>query len=111
MWLRPRTETLGLDADWWRFDLHRVESIEAVGLGLVNLALLGAALVGVVRGRLRWLALPVVYVVLRCALLSTIENSEPRYTLEAFPMVLACAACAFDRARGGAAERGPARLH
>jgi len=106
MWLRPRTETLGLDADWWRFDQHRVESIEAVGLGLVNLALLGAALVGVARtlrdrGRTRWVVLPVGYVVLRCALLSTMENSEPRYTLEAFPMVLACAACAFGWARRG----------
>ena len=99
MWLRPRTETLGLDADWWRFDEHWTESMEAVGLGAVNLALLLAALVGVVKRRVPWLALPVIYVVLRCALLSTMENSEPRYTLEAFPFVLACAACAFDSAR------------
>jgi Dolichyl-phosphate-mannose-protein mannosyltransferase len=99
MWLRPRTETLGLDADWWRFDEHRVESIEAAGLGMVNLALVAAAMVGVVRRRAPWIALPVIYVALRCALLSTMENSEPRYTLEAFPMVLACAACAFARAR------------
>ena len=103
MWLRPRTETLGLDADWWRFDRHRMESMEAVGLGLVNLALVGAALVGAVRvwrgrGRVRWLALPMIYVVLRCALLSTMENSEPRYTLEAFPVVLACAACGLGQA-------------
>jgi 4-amino-4-deoxy-L-arabinose transferase-like glycosyltransferase len=102
MWLRPRTETLGLDADWWRFDRHRAESVEAVGLGLLNLALVGTALVGVVRLWRRkegvpWIALPVVYVVLRCMLLATMENSEPRYTLEAFPFVLACAACAFDR--------------
>jgi hypothetical protein len=76
-----------------------VESIEAAGLGMVNLALMAAALVGVVRRRAPWIALPVIYVALRCALLSTMENSEPRYTLEAFPMVLACAACAFARAR------------
>jgi Dolichyl-phosphate-mannose-protein mannosyltransferase len=99
MWLRPRTETLELDADWWRFDKHRTESMEAVGLGVLNLVLVTAALVGVVRGRVRWVALVVVYVVLRCALLSTMENSEPRYTLEAFPMVLACAAGGFDRRR------------
>jgi len=43
--------------------------------------------------------------VLRCALLSTMENSEPRYTLEAFPMVLACAACAFKRK--GVSEETP----
>jgi len=99
MWLRPRTETLGLDADWWRFGEHWTESMEAVGLGVVNLALVAAALVGLVRRRVPWVVLPVIYVLLRCALLSTMENSEPRYTLEAFPFVLACAACAFDRAR------------
>jgi 4-amino-4-deoxy-L-arabinose transferase-like glycosyltransferase len=93
MWLRPRTETLGLDADWWRFDEHRVESEEAVGLGVVNLALMIAAVVGVVRRRVPWVAMVVVYVGLRCVVLSAMENSEPRYTLEAFPMVIACAAC------------------
>jgi 4-amino-4-deoxy-L-arabinose transferase-like glycosyltransferase len=102
MWLRPRTETLGLDADWWRFDEHRDESIEAVALGFINLFFVTAAVVGVGRvlrhsSQPQWLALPIFYVLLRCALLSTMENSEPRYTLEAFPMVLACAACAFVR--------------
>jgi hypothetical protein len=100
MLLRPRTETLGLDADWWNFGLHWTESIEAVGLGLLNLALVIAALVGMVRaardrGRVGWVALPVIYIALRCALLSTMENSEPRYTLEMFPMLIAYAACAF----------------
>jgi hypothetical protein len=104
MALRPRTETLGLDADWWRFDEHQVESVEAVGLGLINLAIVGAALVGLVRGRVPWAAMAVVYVLLRCALLSTMENSEPRYTLEAMPMLLACAACAFTRRLAPAAQ-------
>jgi 4-amino-4-deoxy-L-arabinose transferase-like glycosyltransferase len=98
MALRPRTEMLGLDADWWRFDEHRVESLEAVGLGLLNLALVVAALWGVVRGRVPWVAMAVVYVLLRCALLSTMENSEPRYTLEAMPMLIAGAACALGEA-------------
>jgi hypothetical protein len=105
MFLRPRTETLGLDADWWRVDKHRVESEEAVGLGLVNLALMVAALVGVVRRQVPWVALAVIYIALRCALLSTMENSEPRYSLEAMPMVLACAACSFNRK--GASEETP----
>ena len=108
MLLRPRSETLGLDADWWRFDRHHVESIEGVGLGLLNLALVVAALWGVVRGRVPWVAMAVVYVLLRCALLSTMENSEPRYTLEAMPLVIAAAACGL----GGAGSRraAPARL-
>jgi 4-amino-4-deoxy-L-arabinose transferase-like glycosyltransferase len=109
MWLRPRVETLSLDADWWRFDKHRVESEEAVGLGLLNLALMVAALVGFVRvardkRRVPWLAMVVVYVALRCAVLSTMENSEPRYTLEAFPMVIACAACVLEKRQGVSGE-------
>jgi hypothetical protein len=108
MAVRPRTETLGLDADWWRFDKHYVESVEAVGLGLLNLALVVAALWGVARGRMPWVAMAVVYVQLRCALLSTMENSEPRYTLEAMPVLIACAACGLGEARSRRAA--PARL-
>jgi Dolichyl-phosphate-mannose-protein mannosyltransferase len=115
MELRPRVETLGLDYDWWRFDKHRQESQEAVALGALNLALMLAGLAGAVRlyrgyGKIRWLALPVLYIGLRCLLLSTMENSEPRYTLEAFPFVLACAACAVggrsDLAIASAAQEG-----
>ena len=102
MTLRPRTETLGLDADWWRFDAHRVESMEAVGLGLLNLMLVGAALTGLVRRRVPWAAMAVVYVLLRCALLSTMENSEPRYTLEDMPILMVCAACELTRRRSPA---------
>jgi hypothetical protein len=97
MVLRPLTETLGLDADWWRFGEHRAESIEACGLGLLNLGLVIAALVGVVRGRVPWIVFGAVYIALRCGLLSTMENSEPRYSLEAMPILIAWAACALAR--------------
>jgi hypothetical protein len=116
MLLRPRTETLGLDADWWNFSEHRVESEEALGLGALNLALMIAALFGVVRivrdeASVPWIALVAIYFVLRCALLSTMENSEPRYTLELFPILLASAACAFGRRakNEGASEETPSR--
>jgi hypothetical protein len=36
-------------------------------------------------------------VVLRCALLWTLDNSEPRYTLECFPVVILLAAMAWAR--------------
>ena len=36
----------------------------------------------------------VAFVALRCALLLTIDNSEPRYTLECFPVVILLAALA-----------------
>jgi len=95
MTLRPRTETLDLDPVWWRFRSPPLELAKLVGLGLLNVALVAAALVGVVRRRVPWVALAVVYVVLRCMLLSTMENSEPRYTLEMLPVFIVCAACAF----------------
>ena len=105
MLLRPRTETLGLDADWWRFAQHPAESMEAVGLGLLNAVLVIAALVGVVRRRVPWVALMLVYAVLRCALLSTMENSEPRYTLELLPILMVCAACGVAGTRVWPAKR------
>jgi hypothetical protein len=97
MFLRPRTETLTLRPDWWRFQSSPLELLELVFLGLLNVAVVGLALVGIARGRVPWPALAIVYLLLRCALLSTMENSEPRYTLEALPILIACAACAFSR--------------
>jgi hypothetical protein len=107
MLLRPRTETLDLKPDWWRFQSPPGELIELVVLGLMNVVLVGTGLLGIVRGRVPWVVLPVAYLLLRCVLLSTMENSEPRYTLEALPLLIACAACIFGPARGlraGAAQ-------
>jgi hypothetical protein len=94
MVLRPRTETMDLDSDWWRFRPPPAQIVETVVLGLINAGLVVAALVGVLRRRVPWVVLIVVYGVLRCALLSTMENSEPRYTLELLPMLMVGAACA-----------------
>jgi hypothetical protein len=99
MVLRPRTETLDLDSDWWRFHAPPLELAETAALGLINVALFVGALVGVARRRVPWVALMVVYVLMRCALLSTMENSEPRYTLELLPILMVCAACAFAGTR------------
>ena len=51
---------------------------------------------GLVRYRLPLLPLMACYFIMRCLLLATIENSEPRYTLEAYPIVLVCAAVVFS---------------
>jgi hypothetical protein len=37
------------------------------------------------------------FVVLRCALLLTLDNSEPRYTLELYPVILVWSAAVFAR--------------
>ena len=94
MWLRPRTEILPPDVRWWEFNDDTKQSIIAIGFGLLNLAYVGAALLALVRGQarrpsgIRWAGLFVSFVLLRSAFLGTLENPEPRYTLECYPVVI-----------------------
>lgn len=86
MWLRPRTEGLAVNLDWWRWREHPGQSALALGFALLNLAYVALALVGVFH-RPPLALLLATYFGLRCLLLATMENSEPRYTLEAFPIL------------------------
>ena len=96
MWLRPRTETLPPDTRWWEFDDDPEWLALAVGLGIVNLAYAGAALAGLVRGRFApHLGLLLTFVILRSLFLGTLENPEPRYTLECYPVLIVLAAGLF----------------
>jgi hypothetical protein len=89
MWLRPRTEMLPLNTRWWEYRDDTEGSVLATLWGGLNLLFLFAAVMGVVRGpRPRYLALMLLFVLLRSAFLGTLENPEPRYTLECFPVVL-----------------------
>jgi len=90
MWLRPRTELLPPDVRWWEFNDDPKASVMAVGFGLLNLAYVGAALLAMVRwpSGVRYAGLLVGFVVLRSLFLGTLENPEPRYTLECYPVVI-----------------------
>lgn len=95
MWLRPRTELMKLPIDWWDVEAHPRRSAVEIAYAGLNLGLLVLAASGWVRWRReRWdgfAAEAMVaggLVVLRSALLLTIDNSEPRYTLECYPAVL-----------------------
>jgi hypothetical protein len=89
MWLRPRTETLPLNSRWWEFADDTQDSVLATIWGAINLLFIGAAVMGAIRGpRPRFLALMLLFVLLRSAFLGTLENPEPRYTLECYPVVL-----------------------
>ncbi|KAA6456875.1 glycosyltransferase family 39 protein [Acidobacteria bacterium AB60] len=96
MWLRPRVENLPIDLDWWVYSHHHVETRFSwfyAGLNAVYLLLGIAGLLA--RPRLwPWMLL---YMLLRSALLCTIEAPEARYTLECFPMLFVLGGAALGR--------------
>jgi hypothetical protein len=101
MLLRPRLEMLEIPLEWWRWSAHKAQTAFAAGYGALNLAYLVVAGFGVVAWRRRgWDALGwsiAGYVALRCALLLTLDNSEPRYTLELFPVLFVWGAACWGR--------------
>jgi hypothetical protein len=88
MWLRPRVENLPVDFDWWVYAHHRAETRFSWSYAALNALYLLLALAGLcLRPRL-WRAM-LAYMLLRSALLLTVEAPEARYTLECFPMLFA----------------------
>ena len=92
MWLRPRTELLPSDTRWWEFNDDPKWSALAVALGAIGLLYPLAALGGLIRGEFAGaLGLLLTFIILRSLFLGTLENPEPRYTLECYPVVLVLA--------------------
>jgi hypothetical protein len=98
MWLRPRTELLPSDPRWWEFnDDSRWLAVSLI-FGAVNLFYIVMAAMGVARSREFFcFGLFVFFLVLRSAFLGSLENPEPRYTLECYPVVIVFAAAFFHR--------------
>ncbi|MGO9318552.1 MAG: glycosyltransferase family 39 protein [Terracidiphilus sp.] len=105
MFLRPRTELMSdppaidnfkgtLPIRWWEWHEHPLGSLIAFGYGLLNAALMALAGLGFARRRVPFAAMLGAYLVFRCLLLATLENAEPRYTLECFPILIIAAALA-----------------
>lgn len=95
MLFRPRIEMLPVELAWWRYHEHPRETVFAIAYGALNLVYFVLGGLGLVR----WLRRPhdparpiawamAAYIGLRCALLLTLDNSEPRYTLEFLPILI-----------------------
>jgi hypothetical protein len=98
MWLRPRTEMLDIDERWWEFAGHPADAAEAVAFGALNLLYIAAAVLAVGYGpRGRHWGLLLTFVALRSLFLGTLENPEPRYVLECYPVIMVFGGAALAR--------------
>ncbi|MBS1798711.1 MAG: glycosyltransferase family 39 protein [Acidobacteria bacterium] len=104
MMLRPRTEMMEVGLEWWQWDKHPGKTALAGAYAALNLGYIVLGGVGLwLWRRARWggegaLAWAMVaFVLFRCALLLTLDNSEPRYTLEFFPLLELWAGAIFSQ--------------
>jgi hypothetical protein len=103
MTLRPRTEMLEVGLQWWKWSKHPVKTLLATTYAAINLIYFVMGAIGLMRWRkLGWSPLAwstIAFVVLRIAMLLTLDNSEQRYTLEFFPVLVLWAGAVFCPAR------------
>lgn len=98
MWMRPRTEMLPCDSRWWEFNDEPRWLALSISLGVINLLYVMSAIVGwMYSRRIALTGLLLLFLLLRSGFLSTLENPEPRYTLEMYPILIAFAAAALAR--------------
>jgi 4-amino-4-deoxy-L-arabinose transferase-like glycosyltransferase len=96
MWLRPRSELFPSDPRWWEFNDDGRWLAVSLAFGLINLVYVALAAAGLVRAReLFCIGLFILFLVLRSAFLGSLENPEPRYTLECYPVIILLASALF----------------
>jgi 4-amino-4-deoxy-L-arabinose transferase-like glycosyltransferase len=99
MWLRPRTELFPSDPRWWELNDDPRWLTVSLAFGAINLLYMGVFLGGCARKHAIFgVGLFVFFILLRSAFLGSLENPEPRYTLECYPAVLLLASGFFHRA-------------
>jgi 4-amino-4-deoxy-L-arabinose transferase-like glycosyltransferase len=107
MMLRPRVEMMNIPDEWWSGTVPRAKRTFAAANATLNIAYFAVAIAGFLTWRRhRWLsfdgknfgalaAAMAASLLLRSALLLTLDNSEPRYTLEFFPVLFVFAGALF----------------
>jgi 4-amino-4-deoxy-L-arabinose transferase-like glycosyltransferase len=95
MAFRPRVEMMEIGLEWWKWNRHPAKTAFAGAYALLNFAYFVMGGWGLWRWwRRGWDGYAVLgwstfgFFILRCALLLTLDNSEPRYTLEFFPLLV-----------------------
>jgi hypothetical protein len=88
MGLRPRVENLPIELDWWVYARHRAETRFSWAYAGLNALYLLLGMAGLWMKPRLWRCM-LAYLLLRSALLLTVEAPETRYTLECFPILFA----------------------
>jgi Dolichyl-phosphate-mannose-protein mannosyltransferase len=96
MWLRPRVENLPIDLDWWVYKHHFAETRFSWAYAGLNAFYVLLGIAGLCLRPRMWPWM-LAYMMLRSALLLTVEAPEARYTLECFPMLFALGGIALYR--------------
>ncbi|WP_348265007.1 glycosyltransferase family 39 protein [Telmatobacter sp. DSM 110680] len=96
MWLRPRVENLPIDLDWWVYKHHYAETRFSWFYAGLNALYLLLGIAGLCMRPKMWPWM-LAYMMLRSALLLTVEAPEARYTLECFPMLFVLGGIALYR--------------
>lgn len=96
MWLRPRTELFPSDPRWWEFNDDPRWLAVSIAFGLIGIVYILMLIGGLIRSRENFgIGLLVLFLVLRSGFLGTLENPEPRYTLECYPVLFVFASALF----------------
>jgi hypothetical protein len=99
MMFRPRTEMLPVPLEWWKFNESRAADAFALAYAGLNLTFFVLAAIAF-RRRESWRGqeplvwMMVATILLRTAVLLTLDNAEDRYTLEFYPVLIVLGAAA-----------------
>jgi hypothetical protein len=114
LWFTPHIELLPYSGELWppgdRWRSNRMDFGVTLGLGILNIALIGLVLAGAWRcGSKPGLALALAFLGIRTAFFTQMHSIEPRYMIVCFPVLLALGAqvWAVAQPHASAAKRAP----